>query len=78
MRIGNCILAVLLAVPLGSHAVDAITRWLPDRLALRKTGRDPGAVFLNARGGRLSRQELAAEPSPALLLLTAPTAPDTS
>jgi len=43
-------------VPLGSHAVDAITRWLPDRLALRKTGRDPGAVFLNARGGRLSRQ----------------------
>jgi len=43
-------------VPLGSHAVDAITQWLPDRLALRKKGRDPGAVFLNARGGRLSRQ----------------------
>lgn len=43
-------------VPLGSHAVAAIERWLPDRLALRKAGRDPGAVFLNARGGRLSRQ----------------------
>ncbi len=43
-------------VPVGSHAVLAIEEWLPDRLALRRTGRDPGAVFLNARGGRLSRQ----------------------
>ena len=43
-------------VPLGSHAVDALNHWLPDRLSLRKTGRDPGAVFLNSRGGRLSRQ----------------------
>jgi len=43
-------------VPVGSHAVRSIGEWLPDRLALRKTGRDPGAVFLNARGGRLSRQ----------------------
>ncbi|MBU1227445.1 MAG: tyrosine recombinase XerD [Actinobacteria bacterium] len=43
-------------VPLGSHAVDAIHRWLPDRLSLRTPGRDPGAIFLNARGGRLSRQ----------------------
>jgi len=43
-------------VPVGSHAVQAIGEWLPDRLAVRRTGRDPGAVFLNARGGRLSRQ----------------------
>ena len=43
-------------VPVGSHAVHAIGEWLPDRLALRRTGSDPGAVFLNARGGRLSRQ----------------------
>jgi integrase/recombinase XerD len=43
-------------VPVGSHAVRAIEDWLPDRLALRRTGRDSGAVFLNSRGGRLSRQ----------------------
>jgi integrase/recombinase XerD len=43
-------------VPLGSHAVAAIEAWLPDRLSLRRAGRDSGAVFLNARGGRLSRQ----------------------
>jgi integrase/recombinase XerD len=43
-------------VPLGSHAVAAVEAWLPDRLALRRAGRDPGAVFLNARGGRLTRQ----------------------
>ncbi len=43
-------------VPLGSYAVEAMERWLPDRLRLRTSGRDPGAVFLNARGGRLSRQ----------------------
>ena len=43
-------------VPLGGKAVEAIERWLPDRLALiqrRETG-DP--IFLNLRGGRLSRQ----------------------
>jgi integrase/recombinase XerD len=43
-------------VPIGAHAVSAIQSYLPDR---RKTlaGRpDPGAVFLNVRGGRLSRQ----------------------
>jgi len=45
-------------VPLGSHAIAAIEQWLPDRLSLRKPGRDPGAVFLNARGGRLSRQSV--------------------
>lgn len=43
-------------VPVGSHARRAIEAYLPDRLALRRAGRDPGAVFLNARGGRLSRQ----------------------
>ena len=43
-------------VPLGGKAVEALERWLPDRLALiqrRETG-DP--IFLNLRGGRLSRQ----------------------
>ncbi|MDX1691016.1 MAG: site-specific tyrosine recombinase XerD [Acidimicrobiia bacterium] len=43
-------------VPLGGHAVAAIRAWLPDRLTLRRSGRDPGAVFVNARGGRLTRQ----------------------
>lgn len=43
-------------VPLGSKAVDAIRAWLPDRLGLvnRKAQGDP--LFLNLRGGRLSRQ----------------------
>lgn len=43
-------------VPLGQEAVRAIMRWLPDRLervSRRQTG-DP--MFLNMRGGRLSRQ----------------------
>ncbi|NNK91157.1 MAG: site-specific tyrosine recombinase XerD [Acidimicrobiia bacterium] len=43
-------------VPLGTHAVAAIEQYLPHRLAMRTPGRDPGAVFLNNRGGRLSRQ----------------------
>jgi integrase/recombinase XerD len=43
-------------VPIGSKAVIAVTRWLPDRLSLvrRSTRGDP--LFLNLRGGRLSRQ----------------------
>lgn len=41
-------------VPLGEWAVEAIQRWLPDRLRLRKGGTD--AVFLNLRGRRLTRQ----------------------
>ncbi|MCI0543307.1 MAG: site-specific tyrosine recombinase XerD [Actinobacteria bacterium] len=43
-------------VPLGGKAVRAIRAWLPDRLALaqRSTPGDP--LFLNLRGGRLSRQ----------------------
>lgn len=43
-------------VPVGSHARAAVADYLPDRLALRRAGRDPGAVFLNLRGGRLTRQ----------------------
>ncbi len=42
-------------VPLGAFAVDAIEAYLPDRMALRRSP-DPGGVFLNARGGRLTRQ----------------------
>ncbi len=43
-------------VPLGQKSVEALLRWLPDRLGLltRSTRGDP--VFLNLRGGRLSRQ----------------------
>jgi integrase/recombinase XerD len=43
-------------VPLGGMAAAAISRWLPDRLALlhRTQGGDP--LFLNLRGRRLSRQ----------------------
>lgn len=43
-------------VPLGRKAEDAIRAWLPDRLSLvsRKAQGDP--LFLNLRGGRLSRQ----------------------
>jgi integrase/recombinase XerD len=43
-------------VPLGAAAVDAINTYLPDRLSLRRPGQDPGALFLNFRGGRLTRQ----------------------
>jgi integrase/recombinase XerD len=45
-------------VPLGGYATRAIEAYLPDRLALRSSGRDSGALFLNLRGGRLSRQGL--------------------
>lgn len=43
-------------VPLGVKAVDAIRAWLPDRVGLvsRKVKGDP--LFVNLRGGRLSRQ----------------------
>ena len=43
-------------VPLGTAAVESVHRYLEDRVELRTTGIDPGALFLNARGGRLSRQ----------------------
>ncbi|MFW2339174.1 MAG: site-specific tyrosine recombinase XerD [Acidimicrobiia bacterium] len=43
-------------VPVGRQAIEAIARYLPDRRASLGGRPDPGAVFLNARGGRLSRQ----------------------
>ena len=43
-------------VPVGRQAIEAISRYLPDRRASLGGRPDPGAVFLNARGGRLSRQ----------------------
>lgn len=43
-------------VPVGAPACRALAAYLPDRLAARRSGRDPGAVFLNLRGGRLTRQ----------------------
>lgn len=43
-------------VPLGGKAVEAIGAWLPDRMSLvsRRVKGDP--LFVNLRGGRLSRQ----------------------
>ncbi|HEY6629559.1 MAG TPA: site-specific tyrosine recombinase XerD [Acidimicrobiia bacterium] len=43
-------------VPLGSKAVVAIARWLPDRLSLFARGQRGDPVFLNMRGRRLTRQ----------------------
>jgi integrase/recombinase XerD len=43
-------------VPLGGKAVSAITRWLPDRMALLHRTQRGDPVFLNLRGRRLSRQ----------------------
>lgn len=43
-------------VPLGGKAVHAINAWLPDRLDLVKRSGSGDPVFLNLRGGRLSRQ----------------------
>lgn len=43
-------------VPVGAPACRAIRAYLPDRLALRRHGRDPGVLFLNSRGERLTRQ----------------------
>ena len=43
-------------VPLGSKAVAAIEGWLPDRLALVARSGSGDPMFLNMRGGRLSRQ----------------------
>ncbi len=41
-------------VPMGASAVEAITRWLPNRMELAAGRTD--AVFLNLRGRRLTRQ----------------------
>jgi integrase/recombinase XerD len=43
-------------VPLGGKAVTAISRWLPDRLALLHRSQRGDPLFLNMRGRRLSRQ----------------------
>lgn len=43
-------------VPIGKPAVAAIYAYLPDRRSLLKGRPDPGAVFLNSRGRRLTRQ----------------------
>jgi integrase/recombinase XerD len=43
-------------VPLGRYATNAIQAWLPVRLTMRRSGADPGALFLSTRGNRLSRQ----------------------
>jgi integrase/recombinase XerD len=43
-------------VPLGSKAVTAIHRWLPDRLSLLARGQRGDPLFLNMRGRRLTRQ----------------------
>lgn len=43
-------------VPVGGHAVAAVMEYLPDRMRLKGNRPDPGALFLSARGRRLSRQ----------------------
>ena len=43
-------------VLLGRPAVETIRAYLPVRLDLCRSKEDPGAVFVNARGGRLTRQ----------------------
>jgi integrase/recombinase XerD len=43
-------------VPLGSKAVVAISRWLPDRLSLLAKAQRGDPLFLNLRGRRLTRQ----------------------
>lgn len=43
-------------VPLGTPAAAALSEWLPDRMSLVKRGSAGDPVFLNLRGGRLSRQ----------------------
>jgi len=43
-------------VPLGRHALRAIDEYLPVRMSLVGGRRDPGRLFLNARGRPLTRQ----------------------
>jgi len=43
-------------VPVGRLAVSAVRAYLPHRMTLKGDRMDGGAVFLNARGGRLTRQ----------------------
>lgn len=42
-------------VPLGAKAVEAMERWLPDRLSLIRANEPGNPVFLSLRGRRLSR-----------------------
>ena len=43
-------------IPIGTHAIAALESYLPLRMELRGGRRDPGRVFLNSRGGPLTRQ----------------------
>jgi integrase/recombinase XerD len=43
-------------VPLGRHAIAAMSEYLPVRLDLKGDHLDPGRLFLNARGRPLTRQ----------------------
>ncbi len=43
-------------VPLGSHAVAAVEAYLPVRLDLKRGRDDSGWLFLNNRGGQITRQ----------------------
>jgi integrase/recombinase XerD len=43
-------------VPVGRHAVAALEAYFPVRMEIKGDRPDPGAVFVNARGGALSRQ----------------------
>jgi integrase/recombinase XerD len=43
-------------VPLGTYAADSIAAYLPMRMEMRRGNRDQGTLFLNARGGSLTRQ----------------------
>ena len=43
-------------IPVGSYALSATVAWLDDRPTIRRSGADPGALFLSTRGNRLSRQ----------------------
>jgi integrase/recombinase XerC len=41
-------------VPFGRKAAESLRRWLAASATLRQSGRQPSAVFLNQRGGRLT------------------------
>ncbi len=43
-------------IPLGTAAVTALRRWLPDRMELVRRNQHGDPMFLNLRGGRLTRQ----------------------
>lgn len=45
-------------VPVGTHAMRAIAAWLPDRMVIRRSTGDSGALFISTRGNRLSRQSV--------------------